>query len=290
MLPPEAVFEATLLDVTQPDQPPVVLGRQRRQPAGQPPYALWIPYPSARFVPKGRYEVRTTVTLEGRLLLASDRRYPVPQDAAYRHVDVQMQRLLPLAATVEASVPLLLTHWRLVEMAGEALSRPADGVSVPHLVFQADEPRVAGSGGCNRFLADYELQPQSGHLRMGQLVSNISLCLQSSGLETQYFEALLAVRGFRQVGTQLLLRGPKASNCCVLKPSKRCRARLQRGFWRVPLPQQIYADVSRSRASRYFAAVFSITAWGRRGDGGVLSQGLPLTWACSSQSRTNCLS
>ncbi|KQW18812.1 hypothetical protein ASC83_20795 [Acidovorax sp. Root402] len=207
MLPPEAVFEATLLDVTQPDQPPVVLGRQRRQPAGQPPYALWIPYPSARFVPKGRYEVRTTVTLEGRLLLASDRRYPVPQDAAYRHVDVQMQRLLPLAATVEASVPLLLTHWRLVEMAGEALSRPADGVSVPHLVFQADEPRVAGSGGCNRFLADYELQPQSGHLRMGQLVSNISLCLQSSGLETQYFEALLAVRGFRQVGTQLLLRG-----------------------------------------------------------------------------------
>ena len=207
MLPPEAVFEATLLDVTQPDQPPVVLGRQRRQPAGQPPYALWIPYPSARFVPKGRYEVRTTVTLEGRLLLASDGRYPVPQDAAYRHVDVQMQRLLPLAATVEASVPLLLTHWRLVEMAGEALSRPADGVSVPHLVFQADEPRVAGSGGCNRFLADYELQPQSGHLRMGQLVSNISLCLQSSGLETQYFEALLAVRGFRQVGTQLLLRG-----------------------------------------------------------------------------------
>lgn len=38
-------------------------------------------------------------------------------------------------------------------------------------------------------------------------MSNISLCLQSSGLETQYFEALLAVRGFRQVGTQLLLRG-----------------------------------------------------------------------------------
>lgn len=187
MLPPEAVFEATLLDVTQPDQPPIVLGRQRRQPAGQPPYALWIPYPSARFAPKGRYEVRTKVTLEGRLLLASDKRYPVPQDAAYRHVDVQMQRLLPLAATVEASVPLLLTHWRLVEMAGEA--------------------RVTGSGGCNRFLADYDWQPQSGRLRTAQLVSNISLCLQSSGLEAQYFESLLAVRGFRQVGTQLLLQG-----------------------------------------------------------------------------------
>lgn len=207
MLPPEAVFEATLLDVTQPDQPPVVVGRQRRQPAGQPPYALWIPYPSVRFVPKGRYEVRATVTLEGRLLLASDRRYPVPQEAAYRHVDVQMQRMLPQAATVEASVPLLLTHWRLVEIAGEAVSPPAQGGASPHLVFQAEEPRVTGSGGCNRFLADYEWQPQGGRLRLGQLVSNISLCLQSSGLETRYFEALLAVQGFRQVGTQLVLRG-----------------------------------------------------------------------------------
>lgn len=207
MLPPEAVFEATLLDVTQQDQPPIVLGRQRRAPAGSAPFALWIPYPSARFVPKGRYEVRAAVTLEGRLLLTTDRRYPVPQEAAYRHVDVQMQRMLPQAATVEASVPLLLTHWRLVEMAGESIPRPSGSAAAPHLVFQSEEARVTGSGGCNRFLADYEWQSQSGRLRLGQLVSNISLCLQSSGLETRYFEALLAVRGFRQDGTQLLLRG-----------------------------------------------------------------------------------
>ena len=207
VFPPEAVFEATLLDVTQPDQPPVVLGRQRRAPAGQPPYALRIPYPSMRFAPKGRYEVRATVTLEGRLLLASDRRYPVPQEAAYRHVDVQMQRMLPQAATVEAAVPLLLTHWRLVEMAGEAIPSPSEGAVAPHLVFQAEEARVTGSGGCNRFLADYEWQPQSGRLRLGQLVSNIALCLKSSGIETRYFEALLAVQGFRQEGTRLVLRG-----------------------------------------------------------------------------------
>gem|GEM_PF-3746633 len=41
----------------------------------------------------------------------------------------------------------------------------------------------------------------------------------------------------------------------------------------------------RSRASRYLAAVFSSTSWGRRGAGGVLSH----VWV-SSQSRTNCLS
>lgn len=205
VLPPEAVFEATLLDVTHPDMPPVVLGRQRSAPAGQAPFALWIPYPSSRFVSKGRYEVRATVTLEGRLLLATDKRHPVPQDAAFRRVDVQLQRLLPQAATVEASVPLVLTYWRLVEIEGEAVGRPPEGAVTPHLVLQADEPRVAGSGGCNRFLADYALQ--GGRLRFERLVSNITLCLPASGTETRFFEALLAVQSFRQQGSQLVLRG-----------------------------------------------------------------------------------
>lgn len=205
VLPPEAVFEATLLDVTHPDMPPVVLGRQRSTPAGQAPFALWIPYPSSRFVPKGRYEVRATVTLEGRLLLATDKRHPVPQDAAFRRVDVQLQRVPPLAATVEASVPLLLTHWRLVQIEDEAVSSPIAGGGSPHLVLQADGPRAAGSGGCNRFLADYALQ--GAQLRFERLVSNITLCLPASGTETRFFEALQAVQNFRQQGSQLVLRG-----------------------------------------------------------------------------------
>ncbi len=48
--------------------------------------------------------------------------------------------------------------------------------------------------------------------------------------------------------------------------------------------------VSRVIASWYLAAVLAITSGGRCGDGGVLSQGLPLMRTASSQSRTNCLS
>ena len=204
VLPPEAVFEATLLDVSDPDAPPVVLGRQRREPAGNPPYALRIPYPTVRFLPRGRYEVRAAVTLEGRLLLATSLRHPVPQEAAYRHVDVQLQRLLPQAATVEAGVPLALTYWRLTEIEGEAVPRPAEGAPQPHLVLQPDEARASGSGGCNRFLASYALE--GGRLRFGRVVSNITLCLPASAVEERFFAALPAVESFRQQGTQLLLR------------------------------------------------------------------------------------
>lgn len=204
ILPPEAVFEATLLDVTNPDRPPVVLGRQRLEPAGQPPFAVRIPYPSSRFVHKGRYEVRATISLEGRVLWTTDMRNPVPQDSAYRHVSIQLLRLLPQLARVEASVPLGLTHWRLTEIDGEPVPRPAAGALGPHLVLQTDEPRATGSGGCNRFLADYEVQ--GGRLRFGRVVSNIALCLDSSGVEERFFSALALVESFRQQGLQLLLR------------------------------------------------------------------------------------
>ncbi len=207
-LPPDTVFEATLLDVTSPDVPPLVLGRQRREWAGNPPYAIQIPYPSARFVPKGRYEVRVTVTQEGRLLLASDERYPVPQDAAYRSVNVWLNgpiRQVATAATANASVPLALTHWRLVDIEDVPLSRLPQGDVEPYVVFQADEKRITGSGGCNRFLADYVVS--GGRLHVSQLVSNITLCLANGGTETRFFEALSAVEAFVQQGNVLMLKG-----------------------------------------------------------------------------------
>lgn len=205
ILPPDVVFEATLLDVTQPELPPVVLGRQRYAPVGQAPFAIAIPYLAARFVPQRRYEVRATVTLEGRLLLASDRRHPVPQDAAFRRVDVPLQRWPALDATVQAEVPLVLTHWRLTEIEEETVAPPARGGAIPYLVLQADEARAAGSGGCNRFFADYVVQ--GDRLRFGRVDSGITLCLPGSAAETRFFDALSRVVGFWQEGTQLLLQG-----------------------------------------------------------------------------------
>lgn len=204
VLPPEAVFEATLLDVTQPDQPPVVLGRQRRAPAGEPPFALQIPYPSSRFVLKGRYEVRAAISLEDRVLWTTDTRTPVPQDVAYRRVSLQLLRVPPHAATVEAAVPLALTHWRLVELEGEPVPAPAEGSAAPYLLLQADEPRAMGFGGCNRFLVDYAVQ--GGRLQFAGLVSGISLCLASGATEERYLAALAAVQSFRLQGRQLVLR------------------------------------------------------------------------------------
>jgi putative lipoprotein len=76
-LPPDAVFEAVLEDVSRADAAAEVLGRARIDPAGQPPFRFQIVYQDAMVRPGHRYAVRATVRHRGRLLFASDRGYPV---------------------------------------------------------------------------------------------------------------------------------------------------------------------------------------------------------------------
>ena len=205
-IPPDAVFDAALVDVTQVGEPPLVLGRQRIAPAGPLPYELRIPYQQARIRPQGgRYEVRAALTQQGRLLLDTPGVHPVLLSPAFRHVDVIVARVPLLEATLAAAVPLRQTYWKLTEVVGgAALPPPADGADPAHLVLARDSDRAMGSGGCNRFAAHYLLE--GGQLRLGALVSGLRLCLKGGTSELAYLEQLQAVTGYLQQGRGLELR------------------------------------------------------------------------------------
>ena len=76
-LPPDAVFEAVLQDISRADAPATVLGRAKIDPAGQPPFRFEIAYDDAAVQPRRRYVVRATVMHQGRLLFTTDRTYAV---------------------------------------------------------------------------------------------------------------------------------------------------------------------------------------------------------------------
>ena len=101
-IPPDAVFDAALVDVTQVGEPPLVLARQRIAPAGPLPYELRIPYRQALIQPRGRYEVHAAVTQQGRLLLDTPGVHPVLLSPAFRHVDVILARRPLQEATLNA--------------------------------------------------------------------------------------------------------------------------------------------------------------------------------------------
>ncbi|HVO84615.1 MAG TPA: YbaY family lipoprotein [Syntrophobacteria bacterium] len=76
-LPPEAVFEATLEDVSRADAPATVVGRVRIDGPGQPPIPFEIPYDQANIDPGHSYSVRGLITVGGRLMFTTDQVNPV---------------------------------------------------------------------------------------------------------------------------------------------------------------------------------------------------------------------
>lgn len=97
-LPPDAVFEAVLIDAAIADAPARELGRVRLLPAGQPPFRFTIPYRDGDVTPAGRYTVRATVRQGERLLFTTDTFTPVLGGGP-------SQPLTLLLVAVEAALP-----------------------------------------------------------------------------------------------------------------------------------------------------------------------------------------
>jgi copper homeostasis protein (lipoprotein) len=87
-LPPDAVFEASLEDVSRADAPAQVVGRTRIDKPGQPPIRFSIPYDPARIDAARRYSIRARITRGDQLLFITDQDYPVlnPGQSSQVHI------------------------------------------------------------------------------------------------------------------------------------------------------------------------------------------------------------
>jgi copper homeostasis protein (lipoprotein) len=91
-LPADAVFDATLEEISRADAPATVLGRARiRQPRSSP-IRFEIPFDADRIVPGRHYVVRARIVSDGRTLLATDRSYPVLTRGNGRQVALVLRR------------------------------------------------------------------------------------------------------------------------------------------------------------------------------------------------------
>ena len=113
-LPPDAVFEAVLIDAAIADAPARELGRVRLQPAGQPPFRFSIPYRDSDVTPRGRYTVRATVRQGERLLFTTDTITPVLTGGPSQPLTLRLVQVGGGARPFQAASPLgrLPASWR----------------------------------------------------------------------------------------------------------------------------------------------------------------------------------
>ena len=104
-MPPGAVFEATLEDISRADAPADVVSTVRQEDAGNPPYRFELAFDPARIVPSRRYAVRARITLEGRLVFTSDQVHPVLTNGNPATVEIVMKRVAGGAGREASGMP-----------------------------------------------------------------------------------------------------------------------------------------------------------------------------------------
>jgi putative lipoprotein len=91
MLPPGAVFEATLEDVSRAGAPSEVIGRTRIESPKAPPFPFQIGYDPAKVLAGHRYVVRATISVDGTLRFTTDAAYPVLGADGKKHVELLLK-------------------------------------------------------------------------------------------------------------------------------------------------------------------------------------------------------
>lgn len=209
-LPPDAVFEVRLQDVSLADAPAPVLARFERDPAGQPPFHFKLNYDERQIDPKRRYSISASVRQRGRLLFITDTHIAAFETA-------QPLRLLMVSAggdgggdggggppmATPPDSPLRGTYWKLVRLQGAPVG-VAEQQREPHLIFAANEPRLSGSGGCNNVMGGFETGAGQ-QLRFKTMASTMMACTAGMAQETQFLRALEGVASYRIGGGRLEL-------------------------------------------------------------------------------------
>jgi uncharacterized lipoprotein YbaY/heat shock protein HslJ len=114
-LPPAAVFEAMLEDISRTDVRAEVLGSVRIEDPGSPPFSFGIAYDPAQVQANRTYAVRARISAQGRLLFTTDQVYPVLTHGHGQQVELLLRRSggsarasrtpLPVPATFAGELP-----------------------------------------------------------------------------------------------------------------------------------------------------------------------------------------
>ena len=165
-MPSDAVFEATLEDVSRADAPAEVISRIRVPSPGNPPIAFEIGYDPARIIQGNRYAVRARVLVKDQLFFATEQSYPVTPGAGTSPLQLLLKR-----PSASAGVSLENTYWKLTHLGAEEVHIPA-GAREVYLQLKAGQ--MSGFSGCNSLGGKYEIS--ADQLKLTQMASTMMYC------------------------------------------------------------------------------------------------------------------
>jgi putative lipoprotein len=205
-LPPEAEVYVVLEDVSLQDAPAGVIAETTVPTKGkQVPIPFTLKYNPRTIEESHSYVVRAEIRVDGKPRFISGQSYPVLTRGASSSAEIIV---MALQEEAPAHTPLIGTYWRLVELAGQAVSKTPTGRE-PHLMLLDDPHRVEATGGCNQMSGNYETAGES--LKISQMTSTQRACADGMDRDRALAVALESTRGFRVEGDRLAITDAKGT-------------------------------------------------------------------------------
>lgn len=209
-LPPSAVFEATLEDVSRANARAEVIGRARIEQPPNPPIPFDIAYDTSRIDPRHSYTVRARIVADGKLFFTTDQHYPVLTGGHGNDVSLLLKRVAApssnggtVTSPTAGAARLENTYWRLTQLGDTAITA-ASKQQAAHLILYSQTRLVSGSGGCNRVTGSYQLNGEQ--LIFSHMAGTMMACITGMDTEKAFLQALGRVNKWRITGRRLDLR------------------------------------------------------------------------------------
>lgn len=206
-LPPNAVLEVSLEDVSRAGARTELIARVTNEQPGNPPIPFVIAYDAGRIIPSHSYAVRARILVDDRLWFTTDQNYPVLTRGHGSEVQLLLRRVgasrptgrLP---TTPSAAPLENTYWKLTDLGGSPV-RVTSQQREPHFILHPANRSVTGSGGCNRLTGRYEVN--GDRVSLARVASTMMACVDGMETEQAFLKALGRANRWRVTGQRLEL-------------------------------------------------------------------------------------
>lgn len=200
-LPPNAVLDVTVADVSRADARAIPLAHFAGPAGGPQPLRFSLPVEKRLVQERGSYSVRAEILVDDKTLYVTDSAYLVLGHSGTSHADVLLR---PVDTRAQPASPRIENvRWVLVSLDGQPL--PAqDPAKMPYFVLHTDGQRVTGSGGCNELVGQYSLNGQALQMLRGPR-RELQTCATDMERERAFLFALATTEQWAMQGTQLRL-------------------------------------------------------------------------------------
>jgi putative lipoprotein len=195
-LPPDAILEVELLDVSRADAPAVTLSHLRLK-QDRVPFEVALPYDDALIDERMSYVVSARIISEGGVIFRTTSAYPVLTRDAPAGAELVLQRM-PSSAAAQGQSVLVGIDWAAFEVRGRLLVAE----DPPSITFEEDGS-FALFGGCNRFAGKVEIS--NGMIAFPEVFAGTRRACQPERerLEKDILDALSASTRFDRNGVNV---------------------------------------------------------------------------------------